>query len=78
MVERGLIVTLVLDSCHAGGGTRGVEPIVKLRPGPTGVRGINEVDLNPREHESLVAADEELVSEREAFARRRLEQVRLV
>ena len=60
MVDRGLIVTLVLDSCHAGGGTRGTGPLAKTN-GCKSVRGINEVDLTPREHDSLVASDDELI-----------------
>lgn len=63
MVDRGLIVTLVLDSCHAGGGTRSIQPLAKPNSFATGVRGINEVDLTEREHHSAVAGDDELVRE---------------
>jgi Caspase domain len=63
MVDRGLIVTLVLDSCHAGGGTRSAVPLVKPNSDKSGTRGINEVDLTEREHVSLVAEDDELIRE---------------
>ena len=63
MVDRGLIVTLVLDSCHAGGGTRGSDSLVKPNGCKPGIRGVNQVDLTPREHDSLVASDDELIRE---------------
>ena len=45
MVDKGLIVTLVLDSCHSGGSTRGKAKI----------RGLKDViDETPRLKESLV------------------------
>lgn len=53
MVEKGLLVTLVLDSCHSGGATRG--------PADAVARGIGTVDDTPRPTDSLVAAPEELV-----------------
>lgn len=56
MVDKGLVVTLVLDSCHSGGATRGgVEN--------ASVRGLskNIVDTTPRPTESLVASTEELL-----------------
>jgi hypothetical protein len=52
MVQKGLIVTLVLDSCHSGGATRG--------NGGATVRGTNVVDLASRPQDSLVAPIEEL------------------
>ena len=56
MVDKGLVVTLVLDSCHSGGATRGG---IKN----AGVRGLskNIVDTTPRPTESLVASTEELI-----------------
>lgn len=56
MVDKRLVVTLVLDSCHSGGATRGgVEN--------ASVRGLskNIVDTTPRPTESLVASTEELI-----------------
>jgi hypothetical protein len=53
MVDKGLIVTLVLDSCHSGGATRGINDIA--------VRGIEETDTTPLPTESLVASDKELI-----------------
>jgi Caspase domain len=50
MTDKGLIVTMVLDSCHSGGATRGdVE-----------IRGGTDVDTIARSSESLVADAEEL------------------
>jgi hypothetical protein len=46
MVDKGLILTVVLDSCHSGGAVRGVE---------VAVRGSNTIDATPRPTESLVA-----------------------
>ncbi len=53
LVDQGLIVTVVLDSCHSGGATRG--------PTPARVRGVGTVDQTPRGGQSLVAAHEDLV-----------------
>src|SRR5262245_27860687 len=46
MVNKGLIVAVVLDSCHSGGAVRGVE---------VAVRGVDTIDTTPRPNESLVA-----------------------
>lgn len=46
MTDKGLIVTLVFDSCHSGGATRGED---------VAIRGSETVDLHPRLEESLVA-----------------------
>ncbi|NET16929.1 MAG: caspase family protein [Okeania sp. SIO1H6] len=54
MVDKGLIVTLVLDSCHSGGATRGTGDAV--------VRGIDTIDTTERPTHSLVASDEELIA----------------
>lgn len=53
MVDKGLVVTVVLDSCHSGGATRGVD---------SDVRGLNVIDTTPRPVESLVASHEELIA----------------
>ena len=57
MVEKKLYVTLVLDSCHAGGATRSV-----LNPehGGVGVRGVGVIDTFKRPTESLVASAQQL------------------
>ena len=47
MVDKGLIVTIVLDSCHSGGATRG----------DVNIRGINTIDETPRPTKSLVVKD---------------------
>jgi predicted phosphodiesterase len=52
MSDKGLLVTLVLDSCHSGGATRGM--------GGGAVRGISSVDTTNRPARSLVASNEEL------------------
>ncbi len=46
LVDRGLFVTMVLDSCHSGGATRGTDE--------DGVRGSDEVDYVPRTRDNLV------------------------
>jgi hypothetical protein len=54
MVDKGLVVTVVLDSCHSGGSTRaGVD---------ADIRGAhnNIVDTTPRPTESLVATPDKL------------------
>ncbi|HMN30842.1 MAG TPA: caspase family protein, partial [Caldilineaceae bacterium] len=56
MVEKGLVLTLVLDSCHSGGATRAVEgEILGAVP-----RGISEIDTTDRPADSLVASKAEL------------------
>ena len=52
MVGKGLIVTVVLDSCHSGGMVRG----------DADVRGVDAIDTAARSTESLVASREELVA----------------
>jgi hypothetical protein len=52
MTDKGLIVTLVLDSCHSGEATRGDD---------VAIRGTGETDTAPRDSESLVAQREELI-----------------
>ena len=49
MVDKGLVVTVVLDSCHSGGTTRA---------GDSAIRGADRetVDTTPRPTESLVAS----------------------
>lgn len=57
MVQKKLNVTLVLDSCHAGGATRGL-----LDPdlGGAGIRGAGVIDTYKRVTKSLVASPAEL------------------
>jgi hypothetical protein len=52
MVDKGLIVTVVFDSCHSGGATRG--------KGGGAVRGISSIDTTERPADSLVASLAEL------------------
>ncbi|MDX2099053.1 MAG: caspase family protein [Leptolyngbyaceae cyanobacterium bins.59] len=52
MTEKGLLVTIVLDSCHSGGATRG----------DCAIRGSGEKDYKSRPTESLVASREELIN----------------
>jgi hypothetical protein len=53
MVDKGLVVTMFLDSCHSGGSTRGVAKAA--------VRGLSTVDNSDRPKDSLVASNEELI-----------------
>ncbi|MEA5499116.1 caspase family protein [Limnoraphis robusta] len=55
MVEKGLIVTVVLDSCHSGGASRDEEKNGYY------IRGLNIIDTTPRPTESLVASPEKLM-----------------
>ena len=52
MVDKGLIVSVVLDSCHSGGMTRG--------RGDVAIRGLGSIDTTLRPPESLVASRAEL------------------
>jgi hypothetical protein len=52
MTDKNLIVTVVFDSCHSGGATRGI--------GDGAVRGISSIDTTERPTDSLVASAEEL------------------
>lgn len=54
MVDKGLVVTMFLDSCHSGGSTRG--------PAKAAVRGLSTIDTTNRPNESLVASKDELKS----------------
>lgn len=54
MVDKGLIVTVVFDSCHSGGATRGNGKAVK--------RGTDSVDTAPRPTTSEVATHNELMA----------------
>ena len=52
MSDKGLIVTVVLDSCHSGGATRGDS---------VAIRGNDDIDPELPKVKSLVAKDEELI-----------------
>ncbi len=52
MTDKGLIVSVVFDSCHSGGATRG----------DYAIRGSSEIDNNDRDFQSLVANKEELIN----------------
>lgn len=52
MLEKKLMVTIVIDSCHSGGATRGQGGAVP--------RGISSIDSTPRRVDSLVAPVTEL------------------
>ena len=55
MVEKGLVVTVVLDSCHSGGASRKDENENYQK------RGLDVIDTTPRPTESLVASPEQLI-----------------
>lgn len=52
MTDKKLVVTVILDSCHSGGATRG----------DCEIRGSNGIDSTTRSQPSLVASYDELVS----------------
>jgi hypothetical protein len=52
MTDKGLIVTVIMDSCHSGGVTRG----------DAAIRSGEETDTTPPNKESLVAPREELIA----------------
>lgn len=54
MVDKGLELTVVLDSCHSGGATRGIGRAV--------ARGIASIDTTPRPLDSSVATPAELAA----------------
>ena len=58
MTDKGLIVTVVLDSCHSGEATRGDD---------VAIRGPGETDTAPRDSESLVAQRQELIENWQAL-----------
>jgi len=51
MTDKGLIVTVIIDSCHSGGATRG----------DAAIRGGDGIDTAQGDSESLVASREELI-----------------
>ncbi len=51
MTDKGLIVTVVLDSCHSGGAARG----------DVQIRGSQTIDVAPRSSDSKVASRQELL-----------------
>ncbi|MDJ0600571.1 MAG: caspase family protein [Crocosphaera sp.] len=51
MTDKGLIVSVIFDSCHSGGATRG----------DYAIRGSSEIDKNNRPFQSLVANKDELI-----------------
>jgi hypothetical protein len=53
LVDKQLVITVVLDSCHSGGATRGAG---------AAARGIDTIDTTARPTESLVASHEELAA----------------
>lgn len=52
MTDKELIVTLIMDSCHSGGETRG----------DAAIRSGGDTDTKPPEKKSLVAEDKELIA----------------
>ncbi len=58
MVDKGLIVTLVLDCCHSGGAVRGEY---------ADIRGLDTIDQTPRPRSNLVASESELAANWSSF-----------
>jgi hypothetical protein len=52
LTDKGVVVTIILDSCHSGGATRG----------DCDIRGSNDIDTTSRSQDSLVASRDELIS----------------
>ena len=63
MAEKKLLVTVIFDSCHSGGATRGLL-LANPTPldGPVALRGVNFVDKTKRPTESLVGSLAELAA----------------
>ena len=61
MVERGLFVTFVIDSCHSGGATRGEEEIL-IAGRLARLRGVVQPDRSRRPTQSRVASREQLLA----------------
>lgn len=58
MTDKGLIVTVVLDSCHSGEATRGDD---------VAIRGVDGIDTTPRNSDSSVAKRQELIENWQAL-----------
>lgn len=58
MTDKGLIVTVILDSCHSGEATRGDD---------VAIRGTGKTDTAPRYSDSLVAQRQELIENWQAL-----------
>ncbi len=69
LVERGAVITVVLDSCHAGGASRGGVDTAGRIGGSMAVRGSAEVDQLPRAHAGLVGPPAELAANWQAQSR---------
>jgi Caspase domain len=53
MAKKEILVTIVLDSCHSGGATRGITSAA--------VRGISTIDETNRPTDSMVATEDQLI-----------------
>ena len=60
MVDKGLVVSVVLDSCHSGGSTRGSSGVRK--------RGISSTDMRVPDEAGLIAPKAELIRQWQALA----------
>ncbi len=63
MVDQGLVVTVVLDSCHSGGAARKIGDDCDIRRSEKGT-----VDTTPRPTDSLVASADELAQTWQSLA----------
>lgn len=68
-VERGLVVTVVLDSCHSGSATRGVGLFRPVVGDGANVRSIGIIDEVLPPPERAVASDEELAAACQTLSR---------
>jgi Caspase domain len=71
MVDKGLVVTIILDSCHSGGATRALRDAKgsEVMKG-VDIRGISNVDTTTRPKDSLVASNEELIKSWQGLSKR--------
>lgn len=65
MVDKGLVVTLVLDCCHSGGAVRGED---------ADIRGLDTIDATPRPILNLVASADELAENWLSLTREEVEE----
>lgn len=64
MVDKGVVVTVVLDSCHSGGATRGVGKATArtMAPHPSGASDGSRIDVKNRPIHSDVASPHDLAA----------------
>ena len=69
MVDKGLVVTLVIDCCHSGGTVRGEY---------ANIRGLDTIDETERPISNLVASPEELTQYWQSLTQQQPDTLRAV